>query len=237
MIAGTLLIALCSLIFEPSHALKPASRIETNAAYIYNAPKWLKRNRAEKTIRRVQRDLEWSIRRIPVHFHLTAESFTKSHKLGPYVSAVTIKHPTKTSVELGPLVTDNNFDQIFAHELVHVIAYQKYKNAIPKWLEEGLANHLAKKQAVDYQWLGQQTLPDNVTEELVHPLGKSQSQAIFRYRASQAFAEMLSQKCDLTNLLRLSVERKMESYIKTYCEIPDINAAFKKWVLHKSKKN
>lgn len=219
-----------------SQALKPKPRIETNAAYIYNAPKWLTRNRAEKTIRRIQRELEWSIRRIPVNFHTTTDSFTKSHSLGPFVSAVTIKHSKKTSIELGPLVTNKNFDQIFGHELVHVILFQKYKNAVPKWLEEGLANHLAKKNPVDYHWLGQQTLPHNITQELIHPLGRTQSEAIFRYRASQAFAEMLSEKCDLTNLLRLSVERKMVDYIKTYCEIPDVNMAFKGWVKKKSKK-
>lgn len=222
------------LLFLPLFALGASNqphRIETNAAYIYNAPSWLKRNRAEKSIRRVQRDLEWSIRRVPVHFYIDVESFSKAHSLGPYVTAVTVSHSSGSTIHLGPKVTNKNFDQVFSHELVHVIVYQKYKGAIPKWLEEGLANHLAKKKSVDYKWLVKQTLPQDVTKTLVHPLNtKSYDDAVFRYKASQALAEMLSKKCDLRILLQLSVERKMEDYIHTYCEIKDLNATFKDWV-------
>lgn len=217
-------------------APKKKQRIETNAAYIYNAPDWLKRNRAEKSIRRIQRDLEWSIRRVPVYFYKDVDSFTKAHNLGPFVTAVTVSNSGGSTVHLGPKVTNDNFDQVFSHELVHVIIYQKYKDAIPKWLEEGLANHLAKKKKVDYKWLASKTLPEDVTKALVHPLNtKSFDDAVFRYKASQALAEMLSKKCDLRILLQLSVERKMENYIKTYCEIKDLNATFKEWVAKKAK--
>lgn len=233
-LAGVLLILLFAPILSFSSP-KPKERIETNAAYIYNAPDWLKRNRAEKSIRRIQRDLEWSIVRVPVYFHNDEASFSKAHRLGPNVTAVTVGNSSGLTVHLGPRVTNENFDQVFSHELVHVIIAQKYKTAIPKWLEEGLANHLAKKKPVDYKWLATKTLPEDVTKTLVHPMGSSYDEAIFRYKASQALAEMLSKKCDLTNLLRLSVERKMENYIDTYCEIKDLNANFKDWVAKKSK--
>jgi hypothetical protein len=57
---------------------------------------------------------------------------------------------------------------------------------------------------------------------------------LYRYKASQAFAEMLAGKCDLQNLIRLSVERKMEDYMATYCEIKDLNQAFRDWVKKKA---
>ncbi len=222
-------------LLPPLKAAATPERLETNAAYIYNAPNWLKRNRAEKSIRRIQRDLEWSIRRVPVYFYKDVDAFTKAHSLGPFVTAVTVSNSKGSTIHLGPKVTNDNFDQVFSHELVHVIVYQKYKGAIPKWLEEGLANHLAKKKKVDYKWLAQQKLPDDVTTALVHPLNtNSYNDAVFKYKASQALAEMLSKKCDLTNLLRLSVERKMQNYIVTYCEIKDLNATFKEWVKKKA---
>ena len=230
----TFLFVLTSIYPFYAAAKKPQERIETNSAYIYSAPTWLKRVRAEKIINRIQTELEWSIRRVPVYFHKTVESFTKAHKLGPFVTAVSVMSDSGQTIHLGPMVTNDNFDEVFGHELVHIIIYQKYKEAIPKWLEEGLANHLAKKKLVDYKWLVKHELPKDVTVTLVHPLAKSYDDALFRYKASQALAEMLSKKCDLTNLLRLSVERKMENYIETYCEIKDLNAEFRKWVTKKA---
>jgi hypothetical protein len=217
---------------QPQAGTSPT--IETNAATFYNAPSWLRRNRAEKIISRLETRLEWNIRRVAVHFYSSPGAFEKAHSLGPYVTAVSVMDSKAQVVHLGPRVDNVQFDSVFAHELVHIILYQKYKGAVPRWLEEGLANHLAEKAPIDYQWLSRQTLPVDLRESLQHPLGPNWEQAQFKYKASQAFAEMLSKKCDLTNLLRLSVERKMEDYIKTYCEIADINVAFRKWVTEKA---
>jgi hypothetical protein len=137
------------------------------------------------------------------------------------------------SVHLGPDVNDKNFDDVFGHEMVHVIVFQKYKDSIPKWLEEGLANHLAKRGNVDYKWLAKQPFPDDV-REMAHPFKGSAALISYRYMASQAFAEMLQKKCELENLIRLSVQRKMEDYMRTYCEIKDLNVAFRDWVKKKA---
>ena len=214
----------------------PTHRIQTNAVIIEQAPKWLNRIRIDKVVKRLERELEWTVRRIQLFMHNDSESFQEAHSLGPNVRAVTIKNPKQVKVHLGPQVQNDQFDQVFGHEIVHVIAYQKYKKSIPKWLEEGLANHLAQKPPVNYEWLAKQTLPENV-ESLSHPLRGSRKQAQVRYKASQALAEMLSEDCDLTNLLRLSVGRKMPTYIQTYCEISDLSAAFQKWVKTKAGKD
>ena len=70
--------------------------------------------------------------------------------------------------------------------------------------------------------------------ELAHPFKGSEDRIAYGYVASQAFAEMLDKKCDLQNLIRLSVERKMEDYIKRTCEISDMSVAFKSWVKQKA---
>ncbi len=57
----------------------------------------------------------------------------------------------------------------------------------------------------------------------------------FRYKASQALAEMLDKKCGLEKLIHMSLERNMEDYFKTYCEIDDLNQAFRAWIEKKSK--
>ena len=144
-------------------------------------------------------------------------------------SAVSKKSKKEQSIHLGPKVNTQNFDQIFGHELVHIIFYQKYYGAIPKWLEEGFANHLSASTPVDYQWLSKQNIPEIVTKG-DHPYTGTPEEIKLHYKISQALVEMLDRKCDLENLVRLSVERKMEDYIKTYCEISDINKAFHQWV-------
>lgn len=217
--------------------------ISTNAVNINHAPDWLKRTRVEKSINRIQTRLEWSTRRVNAYFYKTASEFEKIHSFGPLALAVTKISNGVASIHLGPKLNTNNFDQSFSHEMVHVILFQKYKGAIPKWLEEGLANHLAQKDPVNYQWLAQAMKQKNNTSDiysLSHPfdekgLRRNNEGIKFRYLASQAFAEMLDKKCDLQNLIRLSVKRKMEDYIKTYCGLKDINKSFKNWVTEKSK--
>lgn len=213
-------------------AFARAGEINTNAVHMAKAPAWLTRNRTEKVIDRIQTQLEWTIRKIEVHWYADAESFERAHGLGPLALAAARK--SDNTIHLGPGVTTENFDAVFGHELVHIISGQKYKDAIPKWLEEGLANHLAKNGKVDYAWLASQPFPDDV-RTLVHPYAeKSAARVHYHYVASQAPAELLAKKCDLTNLIRLSVGERMENRIVTYCEIPDLNAAFRKWVKEKN---
>ena len=69
---------------------------------------------------------------------------------------------------------------------------------------------------------------------MAHPFSGAAADVRYRYKASQAFAEMLAKKCDLEELIRLSVTRKMEDYMKSYCEIKDLNAAFHDWVKKKA---
>ena len=218
------------LIFLVS-AVAWAKEIDTNSVYMANAPNWLTRPRAEKVIDRIQTAMEWSIRKVQVHWYTDQDAFQRAHGLGPSMIAAALRKDN--SIHLGPRITSQNFDQIFGHELVHVISYQKYKDAIPRWLEEGLANYLAKNGKVDYAWLAKQEFPDDV-RTLTHPARGSANEIHLRYVTAQALAEMIAKKCDLTNLMRLSVERKMDDYLKTYCEIPDLNAAYQKWVKSKA---
>lgn len=215
--------------------------IRTNELTVENAPNWVTQNRVERIIARVQDKLEWTTRRTTVRCFADAASFAKSHSLGPHALAVTSALGENAKILLGPKVTDANFDQALSHELVHVIVVQKYKGAIPKWLEEGLANHLARTGQVDYKWLAKQTLPKDV-RELAHPMlraadsGRTMGQSLhFRYQASQALAEMLDKKCDLLNLVRMSVGKNMETYIGTMCEIKDLTKTFQDWITKKAK--
>lgn len=212
--------------------LAHGKEILTNGALFMDAPEWLTATRIEKTIARIQSVLEWDIRRAKVFWYMDSASFAKVNKYGPGILALTLKN--QNEIHLGPKVNKDNFDKVFTHELVHIIAYQKYKEAIPPWLEEGLATYLAKEEKVDYTWLVKQQLPTHVTE-LAHPLSGSSDTIRLRYIASQALTEMLAKKCDLSNLLRLSVGRKMDDYLKTYCEIPDLDIAFVKWIQSKAK--
>jgi hypothetical protein len=216
-----------------------AKEIKTNGVTMPNAPDWLTTSRVDKVIERMQGKLEWTIRQINVYWYKTQDEFDKAQNFGTLASAVTKKVDGVTTVHMGPKVTQTEFDEIFGHELVHVIVNQKYGESIPKWLEEGLANHLAKRGAVDYKWLAGQPFPNDV-RELSHPMqgmqGLQGNAALvsYRYKASQALAEMLDKKCDLSNLIRLSVQNKMENYIETYCEIKDLNTAFRDWVKKKA---
>lgn len=209
-------------------------RIFTNAVIMDNAPSWLTTPRVEKLTQHIENKLEWSTRRIHAYWYYKESDFQKVHHSTGLITAFTLKKPPNASMYLGPRVTIQNFDQIFSHEMVHIIAFQKYKSSIPAWLEEGLANHLSKRRSIDYKWLAKHKFPKDVTQ-MIHPLHGSKNEIFYHYAASQALAEMLDKKCGLENLIRLSVQRKMENYIETYCEIKDLNQEFKKWVLKKSK--
>lgn len=225
LLASAFLYTLSSMIF--SVAVANAKDIQTNAVNMPKAPEWLTRIRVEKVTDRMQTKLEWTIRKIEVRWYTDKESFQRSHSLGPGVDAVTNK--STGIVHIGPDVTSADFDAVFGHELVHVILSQKYKSAIPPWIEEGLANHLAERNKVDYAWLVKQPFPADV-RKLVHPFSATINSPRYHYQASHALAQMIAKKCDMENLLRLSVGRNMDDYLGTYCEIKDLNAEFKKWV-------
>lgn len=210
-----------------------AEIVQMNAAYLHNPPKWMKRTKVEKAINRIQRKLEWSTRRINVYYHSTESSFQRAHTLGPAAIAVAVKSNKSQEVHLSPRVTKDNYQQVIGHEFVHIIIHQKYRGAIPRWLEEGMANHLSREESINYKWLSKQQLPRDITL-MSHPFRQSIVPINVHYRASQALAEMLDKKCNLERLLQLSVQRKMENYIKTYCEIDDINMAFRQWVKKKA---
>jgi hypothetical protein len=214
-------------LFSPSAS--QAKEIKTNEVMMSNAPDWLTESRVDKVTFRLQQKLEWTTRKIDVKWYPNRVDFDRAHTLGPNAIAVTVGQGTTATVHLGPRVTASNFDEVFGHELVHVIVIQKYKGAIPKWLEEGLANHYSNHGKVNYKWLASKPFPEDV-KSLAHPLLGSADGISYRYEASQALAEMLDKKCEMENLVRMSVQRKMEDYIGTLCEIKDLNAAFRAWV-------
>lgn len=210
-----------------------AKDFTTNNLEFRGAPAWLTQSRIERVTDRMQDKLEWQVRRVPVTYYEDPEGYARAQSLGPMADAVTIFRGDRAEVHIGPSVRNDDFDAVLGHELVHVILGQKYKGAIPKWFEEGLANHYAKRGRIDYAWLSRQTFPADV-QELAHPFQGSAAMIGYRYKASQALAEMLDKKCGLENLIRLSVQRKMEDYVKSYCEIKDLNAAFRDWVKKRS---
>jgi hypothetical protein len=219
------------LILLVSFQCAQAAELQTNSTFSADAPKWVTKGRIDSTTDRIQNFLEWSIRRVTVEWYKDQNSFEKAHNLGPNVLAVSRRIENKVLV--GPKVTAENFDRVFGHELVHVIIYQKYKEAIPKWLEEGLANYISKMGPVDYKWLNTQEMPKDV-RNLIHPFNGGYSNLRYHYEGSQALAEMIAAKCDLKNLLRLSVGQKMENYLDTYCRIQDLNSAYQKWIKSKA---
>jgi glucose/arabinose dehydrogenase len=69
-----------------------------------------------------------------------------------------------------------------------------------------------------------------------HPFKNPDIDVNVHYRVSQALVEMLEDKCDLKKLLRLSVRKKIETYIQRTCGIQDINQSFRQWIDSKALK-
>jgi hypothetical protein len=202
--------------------------IFTNNVRVPSPPSWLTVSRVEKVTARVQGILEWDIIRVTVYFYTDAAAFERVHNLGSAVIAYS--RPEDNSVHMGPKVGTGNFDRYFGHELTHVVIAQKYKTAIPKWLDEGLANYVGKID-VDYAWLAAQPARD--VTGLTHPFD---GDFRYHYAASTAVMEMIASKCSLKDLLQLSVGAKLETYLDTYCGIPNVNATFREWLAAKGKK-
>ncbi len=206
-----------------------AEELLTNCARFTNAPKWLNLSRVNKVAEPIENLMEWSIRRVEVTWYQDQATFERAHSLGPAALAVSLRGQNK--ILLGPQVIESNFNQIFGHELVHTISAQKYKQAIPTWLEEGIANYISKNGTVNYKALAKFEFKD--VSELSHPIAGNPSMIRVRYQASQALTEMIASKCEFRNLLRLSVGRKMQDYLENICRISDINLAFKSWLKSK----
>jgi hypothetical protein len=206
--------------------------IRTNTVTMPEAPAWLTASRVERVVDRVQSKLEWDIRRVSVRWYSDPAAFQKAHGFDASVQAFARKQDG--SVHLGPKTTQENFDAVFGHELAHIVLGQKYKTAIPNWLEEGLANYVAQKGSVDYAWLA--TQPRRDVRTMNHPFAASApAGARYHYQASTALIEMLAAKCSLADLLQLSVGKKLENFLATYCQIPDVNAAFDQWLQRKAR--
>jgi hypothetical protein len=211
-----------------------AAEIQTNAITSTNTPSWVDAPRFDRVTGKIQNAMEWDIRRVNVLWFTDQAAFEKTHGFGPTVLAYS--RPSDNSVRIGPRVNTGDFDGVFGHELVHVIVFQKYKDAIPKWLEEGLANYVAGRDTVDYPWLRSHAAIEGDVRNLVHPF-KGQSpdpdHARYHYMASKALVEMIVSHCSLTDLLQLSVGKKLETYLDTFCGIPDVNRSFTDWVASK----
>ncbi len=207
----------------------------TNSVHVKDAPDWVTQRVIERVSEKIENKLEWKTRRVPVIWHVSHDSFSKTHSLGPLAAAVTIKSKDKSEIHMGPEVTKNNYAEVYGHELVHVIFHQKYQGAIPDWLEEGFANYYSRKNKLDLNKLNNKKLPSDVTQ-MGHPYKKGKSDIRLHYQVSQALVEMLDDRCELDKLIRLSVRRQIETYIKRTCEIDDINKAFKNWLKKKALK-
>ena len=213
---------------QPSSLAKPA--FETNSVAVFSPPSWLNETILWKAAKSVEDQLEWDIRKIKVYWHKDNKEFQRFHGLGPSVRAVAVKKDE--TVHLGPLVNKENFSEVFKHELAHIIMFQKYKQAIPPWLEEGLANFVSRDSNIDYKFLAKKTaLP---ITSLTHPFGKN-ADSVYHYQASTAVMKMIAEKCSVTDLLQLSVGKKLESYLKTYCQIDDLDASFRSWINQKAR--
>lgn len=231
------LLALAALVISTS-PFANAKSIQTNAVSVPDAPAWLTALAVERAVDQVQNFLEWDIRRVQVKWYRDQSAFEKAHGFGSAVLAFAMRN--ENAVHVGPKVTAENFKTVFAHELTHIILYQKYKDSIPKWLEEGLANYASKHGRVDYAWLAAQPKRDVLT--LNHPFdafakeSKSIDRARYHYMASTALMEMISAKCSINDLLQLSVGKKLETYLKTFCGISNVNSDFAKWIERKRPK-
>lgn len=215
------------LIVSPSFLF--ATHFQTNSLKVQNAPDWLKPHDVIKVTERIENRLEWKIKRIPVIWHSSPKTYLKAHSLGPLARAVTVQQGGQVEVHMGPDIKKEDLQVSLAHELVHVIFRQKYRGSIPDWLEEGFANFYSEKDKISKSRLKSISLPGDVTT-LTHPF-KGMSLGVHdHYLVSQGMVQMLSEKCNLQQLLRLSVEKEITTFVKNSCGIENIHGTFIKWI-------
>ena len=194
------LFALIPIMAVPSSLRRNSSR-RTNSSS-RTRPPGSPKVAPKKVIDQIERVMEWDIRKINVIWYNDESAFERVHGFGPSVLAFARR--SDNTVHVGPRVNTANFDGVFGHELVHIIVYQKYKDAIPPWLDEGLANYAANRVNIDYAWLASQPIPDIHT--LTHPFNATHSSgevtvsARYHYMASTALMEMLASHCDIHDL-------------------------------------
>ena len=230
------LLMLATFLFFQATA--QAQTIETNELVIHNAPSWLTSSRVQSVVDGVQTTMEWDIRKIQVTWYTDPAEFEKLHGTG--ASVLAFARRTDNTLHVGPRVDSSNFDGVFGHELVHIIVFQKYRNAIPGWLDEGLANYAAKRVSIDYNWLAREPYRDVST--LTHPFQGANTSGVtiptsarYSYMASTSLMEMIAHHCDIHDLLQLSVGKKLETYLGTFCDISDVNTEFQKWIKSKAR--
>jgi len=202
-----------------------AKELVVNQVHFFNAPNELTESSLQEIIDTVQSFLEWDLRKISVFEYQDISEFNSQHNLSFPVEAVFRK--SDSTIHISPKVKIEDLRRVLSHELVHAIFFQKHKNSIPSWLEEGLANYIGKYQSPDYRWLKEKSWSD--VSQMGHPSSASVDSRTY-YSVSAGLIEMIAAKCNLKDLLQLSVGAKMTTYLKTYCEISDLNSDFKKWV-------
>ncbi|HTL11371.1 MAG TPA: hypothetical protein VL588_02720 [Bdellovibrionota bacterium] len=207
-----------------------ADEVRGEAIAISGAPSWVTDRLLDRVAARVEREMEWDIRRVHGAWFSDENEFAHAHGLGSSAVMAVTRRSDQT-IFFGPKVTRDRFQEVLAHELTHVCVYQKYKDAIPDWLAEGLANHVAKAGVVDYAWLA--TQPFLQVDHLGHPF---QSPGAYRqhYMASGALMDLLKAKCNWHDLLQLSVGKRLETYIQNTCGISNLNDALRRWISQKA---
>lgn len=202
-----------------------AKNLTLNQIQFFNAPDPLTESALQETVDTVQGVLEWDIRKISVYGYSDVADFNRQHHLNFPVEAIFRR--SDSTIHISPKVNPVDFRRVFSHELVHAIVFQKYKSAIPVWLEEGLANYIGKYRSPDYRSLKDKKWTDVTL--MGHPASASVDSKTY-YSVSMGLIEMIASKCSLKDLLQLSVGSKMTIYLKTYCQIDDLNNDFRKWV-------
>ena len=160
-------VLICFLITTSVHA----KLILTNEIKFPDAPGWLTNYKVVKCIKKIQNKMEWDVKRVDVRLHATEESFLAAHNLRG-ASILAVADQKNNMIHFSPKINASNFCEVLTHEFVHIILYQKYKKAIPTWLEEGLANYFSDRGRVDYNWLfSVKPYPD--VRKMLHPFKRT----------------------------------------------------------------
>lgn len=207
-----------------------AASFKTNCCNVENAPEWLSSYTLSDIATEMESKLHWSIRRVKVVFHNTNQSFASASNLN-FIAAAFFS-PSRQAIEFSPQKDLAEFTPTFRHELVHVISNQKFKDSIPRWLEEGFANYIGSKRKVDYKWLAKQSLPK--ASQLSHP-STDDGGSKMHYQLSTATVEMIAGTCNFDDLLMLATGSKLTNYLETFCKIKDLDSSVAEWVVKKSK--
>lgn len=218
-------------------SLCTAATVRTNEIEIEGAPEWVTKQAVERTIRRVEKFLEWDIRKVRATF-ADSQRIQDQQGLGSGVLAFSLAGSKR--IVFGPLTTKERFEEVLGHELTHQVIAQKFKKSIPKWLEEGLANFVGLYRlpgavgltSARYARLLAQ--PEFDVRRLEHPFLNSVVEPSIHYDASTALAEMLQKKCGLLELIQMSMGKSVEAYLSTMCGIKDLNTAYRQWLKEKT---